>query len=83
MVILVSWKHKKYSVVARSSAEVEHRAMTMGTSELIWINLRELKFGEVSQMELVCDNQVSLHISSSLVFHQRTKHIEAECHFVK
>ncbi|WMV47269.1 hypothetical protein MTR67_040654 [Solanum verrucosum] len=59
--------------------------MAMGTSELIWINqlLRELKFGKVSQMELVCDNQVSLHIASNLVFHERTKHTEAECHFVK
>ena len=33
---LVFWKGKKHDVVARSSAEVEYRAMTLVTCELIW-----------------------------------------------
>ncbi|XP_047262141.1 secreted RxLR effector protein 161-like isoform X1 [Capsicum annuum] len=55
---LVSWKRKKQSVVARSSAEAEYRAMTAATCKLVWIKqlLRELKFGETGKMELVCDN---------------------------
>lgn len=34
---LVSWKSKKQSVVARSSAESEYRAMAQVTCELVWI----------------------------------------------
>ena len=34
---LVSWKSKKQDVVARSSAEVEFRAMALATCELIWL----------------------------------------------
>ena len=59
--------------------------MALVTCELIWLRhlLRELRFEKDEQMKLRCDNQAVLHIASNLVFHERTKHIEVDCHFIK
>jgi hypothetical protein len=82
---LVTWKSKKQNVVARSSAEPEYRAMTSTTSELIWIKqlLGDMKIDHTKLMQIYCDNQAARHIASNPVFHERTKYIEVDCHFVR
>ena len=82
---LISWKSKKQDLVAKSSAEAEYRVMALATCELIWLKhlLQELRFGKDEQNKLICDNQATLHILFSQVFHERTKHIEMDCHFIR
>jgi hypothetical protein len=71
--------------VARSNAEAEYRAMTSTASELTWIKqvLVVLKINANEPMKMLCDNQATRHIVSNPVFHERTKHIEVDCHFIK
>ena len=82
---LISWKSKKQDVVAKSSAETEYRAMALETCELIWLKqlLQELRFRKDGQMTLMCNNQVALHIASNPIFHESTKHIEVDYHFIQ
>ncbi|GKA69913.1 secreted RxLR effector protein 161-like protein [Tanacetum coccineum] len=81
----ISWKSKKQSIVSRSSAEAEYRSMATSVSEIMWVHwlLKELDVAVVRPTSLFCDNQVAKHIANNPVFHERTKHVEMDCYFVR
>jgi hypothetical protein len=59
--------------------------MTSTVSELIWIKqlLKDMKIPCTEPMRMYCDNQAARHIALNLIFHEKTKHIEMDCHFVR
>ena len=52
--------------------------------ELSWLCslLIDLRILHPKPTLLYCDNTTTLHIAASLVFHERTRHIEMDCHFI-
>ncbi|CAA7015607.1 unnamed protein product [Microthlaspi erraticum] len=82
---LISWKSKKQSVVSRNSTEAEYRSLAQATCEMIWLQqlLRDLHITVTSPAKLFCDNKSAIYLASNPVFHERTKHIEIDCHTVR
>jgi hypothetical protein len=82
---LVAWRSKKQSVVSRSTAEAEYRAMSLGLSEMLWVRnlLSELKILKAGHLNVWCDNKSAICIANNPVQHDRTKHIEIDRFFIK
>lgn len=81
----VSWKTRKQPTVSRSSAEAEYRSIAFLTQELIWLKrlLTTLGVKHDQPMIVACDSKSGIHIATNPVFHERTKQVELDCHFVR
>ena len=81
---LISWKAKKQTTVSRSSAEAEYRSLASTVSELVWLLglLKEVGTKVQVPVQVYSDSKAAIQIAANPVYHERTKHIEIDCHFI-
>ena len=82
---LVTWRSKKQTVVSPSSTEAELRAVNKGVCEGLWIMrlLKELGIQFEGPIQLWCDNKSSIEMVKNPIYHDRTKHVDIDRHFIK
>jgi hypothetical protein len=59
--------------------------MTKGLYEVLCIKelLKELRYLIDTEIKMYCDNKAAIVIANNSVQHDRTKHVEADKHFIK
>lgn len=59
----------------------------MGTtlSEIIWLSglLKELEIKINQPIDIYSDSKAAMQIAANSAYHERTKHIEIHCHFIR
>lgn len=82
---LVSWKSKKQQTVSRSSAKAEYISVGSAVSEVVWLLGLFTELGVAIQIPVTVlrDSKSAIQLAANPVFHERTKHIEINCHFIR
>jgi hypothetical protein len=80
----ISYRSKKQSIVAMSTAEAEYIALADCVKEVLWYFelLAEIGFRQNS-IVVHCDNQSAIAIAKNPGQYERTKHISLKFHFVR
>jgi len=81
----VSWRSKKQTCVALSTAEAEYMALAGAAQEAIWMRQlsSELKNGPTEATTIFEDNQSAICMAKNPQFHGRAKHIGIKYHFIR
>ena len=81
------WTSKKQRGVATSTTEAEYVALTETAKTVVWTThwLEELFFRKHSDdaVQLFGDNKASLALVKNPEYHQRTKHIDIQYHYIR
>ena len=71
--------------MALSIAESEYIALSVAVHEAMWLCklLTNLFDHEMDPTNIHCDNHSCVKLSENPVFHDRSKHIEIKCHYIR
>lgn len=55
------------------------------TAEIVWVTrlFKELRLKVDNPVIIQCDSKAVIQIAVNPFFHERTKHIEIDCHFIR
>ena len=71
--------------MSRSSAEAEYRSLASEVAEVTWLIglFNELNVLIQRPIKVWSDSKSAIQLAANPVFHERTKHIEINCHFIR
>ena len=80
----VSWKTKKQTCVALSTAEAEYVALATTTQEITWLRqlLKDLHNEQTEPTLIHEDNQSTICIAQNPQYQSKAKHINIKYHFI-
>jgi hypothetical protein len=81
----LAWSSGRQPCVTLSSTESEFVAACEAAKEAIWLKrlMKDVTPEWDKSIPLLCDNQSTIQLIRNPVFHQRTKHIDVKCYFVR
>ena len=81
----ISWRSKKQSCVALSTAEAEYIALASATQESVWLQelLSSMKETIVKPATIFEDNKSAICLAKNPQYHGRAKHIDIKHHFIR
>ncbi len=82
---MVSWSLKKQKTVADSTCAAEYIAVSEAGKELIWLQalLTKLGYRPEGPSKLFCDNSVAVLLCADQTFHDWTKHLNVQYHWIR
>ncbi|KAI4297347.1 hypothetical protein L6164_037242 [Bauhinia variegata] len=71
--------------VSKISAEAEYREMSKGAAEVQWLIYLIVGFGVniKTPAKLFSDYMSTIYVARNPVFHEQTKYIKMDCHYVR
>ena len=81
----ISWRSKKKTCVALSTAKAEYVALSSTVQESLWLQqlLADLSKEPTKSMVIYEDNQSAIIMAKDPQFHGRSKHIDIKYHFIR